>query len=217
MAPLAEDIRVFAPSTPLDFCAKFYTGDAFPVPLTSRITLPNCLLKSSFSTSCVSSTSPHIPVCHRTSRLQASAACSMPNLLSPLLSLSTVISSTLLGVSPPSMKCSLHSHKNLAPTHRLLPASTALSNPTNSQAGSPAIHPLITARVAAGCDFGRMDPSSKVGLSSTPGQTLCVRYERIGFATLICKLRSDSFRAPSGPSEELVGGGAQQSNVSVSR
>src|SRR5271155_5793850 len=48
-------------------------------PLTSNTTLPSCLLRSSLSTSCVSSTSPHIPVCQLTSILATCAASSIPN------------------------------------------------------------------------------------------------------------------------------------------
>jgi hypothetical protein len=51
-------------------------------PLTSNTTLPSCLLRSSLSTSCVSSTSPHIPVCQFTSILAACAASSIPNFCS---------------------------------------------------------------------------------------------------------------------------------------
>lgn len=182
----------------------------WPVPLTTRITLPNCLLRSSFSTSWLSSTSPHLPVCHRTSRLHASAACSMPNLSLLLCCSSSLEPSKLRPIS--SFRYSLHSQTSLAATHRLFPASTALSNPTNSQAGSPAIQPLITALEAGLCDFGKILPSSRVGFSSMPGHTLCVRYARIGLAIRTCRSLKLSPCCAS-----VGGGGAQQSSVSVSK
>ena len=117
----------------------------------------------------------------------------------------------------PRFKYSLHSQTNRAAMHKLLLAKTALSSPTSSQAGNPAIHPLMTARVAAGCEAGNIDPSSRVGFSSTPGHTFCVRYERIGFAVRTCRSLNDSPLPSLSDGFAGVGAGAQQRSVSVSR
>lgn len=60
-------LRAFPPSPAYDLS-----------PPTRTTTLPSCLRRSSFSTSCVSSTSPHCCVCQVTSTLAASAASSTP-------------------------------------------------------------------------------------------------------------------------------------------
>ena len=75
----------------------------------------------------------------------------------------------------------------------------------------------MTARVAAGCEVGSIDPLSKAGFNSTPGHTFCVRYDRIGLAVRTCRSLNDS--PLTSPSDGLVevDAGAQQSNVSVSR
>jgi len=134
---------------------------AYLFPLTSNIVLPSCLLMSSLSTSCVSSTSPHILVCHLTSTVDASVASSIPNL--DWLSLCRF------------RKCSLHSINSLAPTKRLFAAITARSNPASSYAGRPDIQPRMMLVVASDCLFGMMLYSLRTGLISTPGQTLVLR------------------------------------------
>ena len=71
-----------------------------------------------------------------------------------------------------------------------------------------------------------MLPSSRVGFSSTPGQTRWVRYERMGFAVRICNSLSVSVLdvSSSFACEEVevvvvsgAGAGAQHSSVSVSK
>lgn len=75
----------------------------------------------------------------------------------------------------------------------------------------------MTARVAAGCEVGSIDPLLRAGFNSTPGHTVCVRYDRIGLAVRICRSLNDSpLTSLSGVSVE-VDSGVQQSSVSVSR
>ncbi|KAK8016144.1 hypothetical protein PG993_014333 [Apiospora rasikravindrae] len=75
------------------------------------MTLPSWRLRSSFSTSWVSSTSPQLLICQSTSKLAAFAASSTPNFL-------------FASPKPRPAASSLHSTTNLTAPSRPLPAST---------------------------------------------------------------------------------------------
>lgn len=175
-------------------------------PETNITTLPNCLLTSWLLTSCVSSTSPHIPVCQSTSKLAALAASSTVNF-------SWAVSSRKCASS------ALHSTTSLAAANNVFPANAALSKPASSKGGNPLTQPLITSFVICGCGVGMMVLASESGTISIPGHTLSVKYAIIGIAVRSWMLRKLSVRVlcVSYPGGSAAGSGAQHNRESVSR
>lgn len=146
-------------------------------PPTRTTTPPNCLLRSSLSTSCVSSTSPHFPVCHLNSTLHASTASSIPNLFPPFW-------------RSPSKPCP-HSATSLAPIKRLFPARVARSRPANVQGESVNIQLLIMAWVSGGWSVGRIECWDSIGVRDIAGQRFVVRNVRIGWAVRFWRVRRE--------------------------